>query len=433
MRPTNRKIIIAFLLICLLLAAISSTQIDYSKASDKINDYEYYYTDTENENGGSAVSDYSSAPDTNEVLELPAKTDTTPDSITVLVNKSYPLSKDYVPEDLTVPDIPFHEPEFDEKKQLRAVAADAIEKLFAAAEESGLSLYGVSGYRSYERQNEIYTNNLRTKGISHTQQYSAKPGYSEHQTGLAMDISTASIHYSLDDRFSDTPEGEWISKNAHLYGFIVRYPEDKSFITEYAYEPWHIRYVGVELATLLYKNNLTLDEYYGYTPDPEKNGDVPDTLDVDTDDVDTDSINTTSEDTNREDTDSKGNDKSDNSKTTGSDTPADASEASDSSSGKNNKKTDSSKKEDSKNKNSDKKNSNTTNKTDKNSPSVSKPSSGKEPEKNTEQKPDKNTGQTQETPSGQTPEGEPESGSNASEETTDTESPDTASSPAETN
>lgn len=287
MRPTNRRIIIALVLFCLLATTIYSVRINYSKASDKKHDYEYYYNDTEN--GGTAVSGNSTANDSaaSKKPVLPAKIDTNPESITVLVNKSYPLGEDYVPKDLTVPDIPFHEPGFEEKKQLRKVAADAIEDMFEAAGKEGLGLCGVSGYRSYDRQNEIYTNNLRTKGITYTEQYSAKPGYSEHQTGLAMDISTASIHYSLDERFFDTPEGEWVSKNAHLYGFIIRYPKDKSSITEYAYEPWHIRYVGVELATLLYENNLTLDEYYGYTPDPSKADETPNTLDVDSDDVDT--------------------------------------------------------------------------------------------------------------------------------------------------
>ncbi|MDD6208277.1 MAG: M15 family metallopeptidase [Clostridiales bacterium] len=286
MRPTNRRIIIALVLFFLLVTTIYSSHIDYSKASDKKHDYEYYYNDTEN--GGSAVSDYSTTDnsDTRKKPVLPAKIDTNPDSITVLVNKSYPLSQDYVPKDLTVPDIPFHEPGFEEKKQLRKAASDAIEELFDAAGKEGLSLCGVSGYRSYTRQNEIYTSNLRTKGSAYTEQYSAKPGYSEHQTGLAMDISTSSIHYSLDERFFDTPEGEWVSKNAHLYGFIIRYPKDKSSATEYAYEPWHIRYVGVELATLLYENNLTLDEYYGYTPDPSKTDESPNTLDVDSDDMD---------------------------------------------------------------------------------------------------------------------------------------------------
>lgn len=216
------------------------------------------------------------ASSTNKELVLPGRIDTDPDSATVLVNKAYPLDKEYVPDDLTVPDITFRTQGFQEKKQLRKVAADAIEDLFQAAEQNGLNLCGISGYRSYARQNVIYTNNLRKKGASYTEQYSAKAGYSEHQTGLAMDISAACVRYSLTEQFADTPEGVWLNENAHLYGFIIRYPKGKSSIVGYAYEPWHIRYVGTELAALLYENNLTLDEYYGYSP-ASSSLDTPDT------------------------------------------------------------------------------------------------------------------------------------------------------------
>lgn len=190
---------------------------------------------------------------------------TTPDSYTILVNKEYALPEDYIPDDLVVPDILFNINYYDSKKLMRQDAATALEKLFQAAENAGLSLYGISGYRSYQRQEEIYNNNVKTKGLEATNLVSAMPGHSEHQTGLAMDVSTSSINNQLEEVFAGTPEGKWLVDNAYLYGYILRYPKNKSSITEYAYEPWHIRYVGIPLATYLHDNDLTLEEYYHYT------------------------------------------------------------------------------------------------------------------------------------------------------------------------
>lgn len=192
--------------------------------------------------------------------------DTEPNSITVLVNKELSLPSDYIPDDLVVPNVEFSIDYYDEKKLMRKEAAEALEKLFAAAKEEGLSLTGVSAYRSYERQYEIFTNNIKVKGLEHTTKYSAVPGYSEHQTGLSIDVSTKSVAYRIDASFAKTKESTWLKENAHLYGFIIRYGEDKTAITGYAYEPWHIRYVGKSLATYLYENNLCLEEYYNYTP-----------------------------------------------------------------------------------------------------------------------------------------------------------------------
>ncbi len=200
--------------------------------------------------------------------------DTDPDSITVLVNKELSLPEDYIPDDLVVPDVLFSISYFDEKKQLRKSAANALEKLFEAAEKDSVILYGVSGYRSYQRQYDIFTSNILKKGIEHTSKYSAKPGYSEHQTGLAIDVSAKSVNNRLDGSFADTEEGKWLAENAHLYGFIIRYPESKSAITGYAYEPWHIRYVGKALAAYLYKNDMCLEEYYNFKPSIDYGDDI---------------------------------------------------------------------------------------------------------------------------------------------------------------
>ncbi len=189
--------------------------------------------------------------------------DTIPSSYTVIVNRNYPLPSGYAPTDLTEPAIPFSFAYRDDKRLLRKVAAESLEQMFRAARKKRVVLCGISGYRSYQRQKEIYTRNVAQRGQAATDTVSAMPGSSEHQTGLTMDISAASVGYRLDQSFGDTREGRWVAKNGHKYGYIVRYPYGKSEITGYHYEPWHIRYVGVDVATYLYKNDLTLEEYYG--------------------------------------------------------------------------------------------------------------------------------------------------------------------------
>ena len=184
------------------------------------------------------------------------------DTIDLLVNRTHPLDASYIPSDLIPVNVPFAFIGNDQRNLLRMPAATALETMFSDAENAGLSLIGVSGYRSYDRQKMIYEQNLAVKGEEETNLYSAKPGQSEHQTGLAMDISTPSIFSALTTDFETTPEGMWLKDNAYRYGFILRYPAGKEHITGYAYEPWHFRYVGVPLASYLKNNNLTLEEYY---------------------------------------------------------------------------------------------------------------------------------------------------------------------------
>lgn len=199
----------------------------------------------------------------------PAPMDLTPESITVLVNRDYKLTEEYIPDDLVVPDVRFTFSYYDDKKLMRKEAADALKKLFDAGDAEGVRLYGVSAYRSYTRQYTIYATNLITKGVNHTNRYSAAPGASEHQTGLVIDVSSDSAGQALEEVFGTTKEGIWLAANAYRFGFIIRYPKDLEDLTGYYYEPWHIRYVGTELASYLYDNNLTLDEYYGYEPSVE--------------------------------------------------------------------------------------------------------------------------------------------------------------------
>ena len=198
-------------------------------------------------------------------IKLPNAIDTNPLSLTVLVNKSYNVPSDYVPSDLVEATIPFSFSYKDPKKQLRQVAAQAIEEMFHAASLDGINLVGVSGYRSYNYQNILYQNQINQIGEQAASMISAAPGKSEHQTGLAMDISCAEVQYELSDTFAETPQGIWVAENCHRFGFIIRYPADKVYLTGYAYEPWHIRYVGTKLATYLKENNMCLEEYYGST------------------------------------------------------------------------------------------------------------------------------------------------------------------------
>lgn len=181
---------------------------------------------------------------------------TNPTDLLVLVNKTTSLDENYQPSDLVWVDLPGVR-----ETQLRKEAATALEDLFAAAELKNLSLYCCSGYRSYQTQEELYAENVKSYGQKEADLVSAKPGQSEHQTGLAMDVTAESVNFDLLESFGQTTEGEFIKNNAHLYGFIIRYPEDKTAITGYAYEPWHLRYVGKDVAAEIDKNNLTFEEY----------------------------------------------------------------------------------------------------------------------------------------------------------------------------
>ena len=138
--------------------------------------------------------------------------------------------------------------------------AEALENMFKVCEKEGLDLTAVSGYRSYKRQKSLHDTYVRRQGKAEANSVSAIPGTSEHQTGLAMDISSKSAKFQLEPIFGETAEGKWVAEHAHEFGFVIRYLEDKTDTTEYAYEPWHLRYVGNPYATYLYKHHLTLEE-----------------------------------------------------------------------------------------------------------------------------------------------------------------------------
>lgn len=181
----------------------------------------------------------------------------------VLVNKKRNLPYNYKPMDLVIPKVNFSFGGKHDKKHLRKEAASALEELFFAAQEENIMLYAVSGYRSYSTQKALFDNKSRSVGVEKANLLVAKPGQSEHQTGLAMDVSVKSIGFVLEEYFQNTAEAEWLKVNAHKYGFIIRYEEDTTEITGYSFEPWHIRYVGKEFSQQIYETNITLEEFLG--------------------------------------------------------------------------------------------------------------------------------------------------------------------------
>lgn len=158
----------------------------------------------------------------------------------MIANKSYPLPADYNP-------------------GVDSTAYSALEEMIQAAQDDGIELFVISGFRSFERQQTLYSNYLLREGRDAADRYSARPGYSEHQTGLAFDLN------SLEFSFGETAEGKWLSEHCAEYGFIIRYPADKEEETGYMYEPWHVRYLGVETASDVASSGLCLEEYLGIT------------------------------------------------------------------------------------------------------------------------------------------------------------------------
>ncbi|MGI6685283.1 MAG: M15 family metallopeptidase [Bacillota bacterium] len=184
------------------------------------------------------------------------------DSLLVLVNKKRSIPADYKPKNMVIPDVKFSFEGNSPKKYLREDAARALEELFQDAQKEELVLLATSGYRSYETQKRIFENKAKAIGEKAANMVSAYPGQSEHQTGLAMDLTCPEASFRLVESFGETKEGIWVNENAHKYGFIVRYQKGKEEITGYSYEPWHIRYVGKEVAKYVFENNITLEEYF---------------------------------------------------------------------------------------------------------------------------------------------------------------------------
>ncbi len=170
--------------------------------------------------------------------------------LTILVNKYHKLPDNYEPDDLV-------SLSYNPIYKLRIDAAEAFEKLTSAALIDNVIFYPFSAYRSFETQNVLYNRYKARDGEKEADTYSARPGFSEHQLGLAVDVRSNTLTSNL-----TTNDYNWMLNNSYKYGFIVRYPKGKQFITQFIEEPWHIRYLGIELATKVHDSNLTYDEYY---------------------------------------------------------------------------------------------------------------------------------------------------------------------------
>lgn len=184
-----------------------------------------------------------------------------PESIPVLVNKQNKLPDSYNPKDLTYTQIPFTFTEMTEKRKMRREAAYAIEQLFQDAVEQGIHLLGVSAYRSHSAQVALFHYYVNRDGYQEARTYSALPGTSEHETGLAIDVTGENGKCAAQDCFGQTKEAAWVQEHAFEYGFIIRYPKGKETITGYKYEPWHLRYVGKSIAKEIMTKGITLEEY----------------------------------------------------------------------------------------------------------------------------------------------------------------------------
>jgi len=187
-----------------------------------------------------------------------------PDSIWIVVNKRRPLNpKTYAPK-LVQPNLQLRSNITTVERQVQPVTATALDKLSAAAKTDGITLTLESGYRSYDFQVNLYNHYVSVQGQAVADSQSARPGYSEHQTGLAADLGgITKPACNVEDCFKDTPEGQWIAANAYKFGFVIRYPEGKQDVTGYIYEPWHLRYVGVDLSEEMHRvSAATMEEFF---------------------------------------------------------------------------------------------------------------------------------------------------------------------------
>lgn len=190
-----------------------------------------------------------------------------PASLWVVVNKQRSLPSGYIPANLRQPNIAVRSSGSSEML-VRDDAASALESLVATAKQDGISLMLVSGYRSYGLQEQVYGGNVSREGQASADKTSARPGHSEHQTGIAMDLGDPNGVCQLETCFGETAAGKWLAAHAHEYGFIIRYQNGKEGIVGYTYEPWHLRYVGPALATELYKSGQTMEEFFGLPAAP---------------------------------------------------------------------------------------------------------------------------------------------------------------------
>ena len=222
---------------------------------DNLERYVNYYSKSNNLTSKEIVTNVNSNLDT-PFYENYESTDTSKDTL-MIVNKHYKIENNYKPGNLVTVLSEHGYP-----NKIRADVYEEFKKMYNAAKNDNVSIFIASPYRSYSDQNALYTYYVNTDGKQNADTYSARPGFSEHHTGLAMDLIP---EYGLDlDTFENSDGFKWMQENAYKYGFILRYPKDKEYITGYIYEPWHYRYVGISAATTIKNEGLTFEEYYEY-------------------------------------------------------------------------------------------------------------------------------------------------------------------------
>ncbi len=228
------------------------------------------YSDSQDKEADNSTTQNNNAPTTTNENGQPKYSLSKASSPWVIVNKKRPLPQNYVPE-LVNPNVPRTGSPTSENMMLSPVASSKLEELFKQASKDGINIRFASGYRSASTQAGLYNSYVTNNGQTNADKFSARPGHSEHQTGLAADIVSQTNYCYLEQCWAETKESQWLADNAHKFGFAVRYLQDKQNITGYDYEPWHLRYFGVQLATELYKSKLTAEEYFNLPPAPNYN------------------------------------------------------------------------------------------------------------------------------------------------------------------
>lgn len=237
-----------------------NANIPYSDIIPKLQKEKYYkedhlvryinYYNKKNKNTSDIIKEVNSNLDYEFYTNI-QKTDMSKENL-IIANKYYQLDKNYVPEDLVT---------IEGNEQAKKEVADAYNQMKEDAAKMGLELSITSGYRSYETQSILYNRYKNENGLEWADSYSARPGHSEHQTGLALDITSNRSNF---DTFENTKEYTWLIENAYKYGFFLRYPESEEYVTGYHYESWHYRYVGKEIAKQIHDLGITYEEYYEY-------------------------------------------------------------------------------------------------------------------------------------------------------------------------
>lgn len=263
------SILICFLIIILIIVILPNKKVEKKeltpeqKQVNKLKKVPYYkkeyknrYLSYQKENKDLSIENI--VTHVNIGLDNPYYTNTKPstnlNTELILVNKYNYVTENYVPENLQ----PLNTSYARSGMQLVDIAKEAFESMSDDAKKEGMNIIAMSSYRSYDYQVNLYNNYVKTDGKEAADTYSARPGYSEHQTGLAVDVYNLELPYTS---FEKTEEFNWMQENAYKYGFILRFPKDKVDITGYQYEAWHYRYVGKEVAKYIHNHNMTLEEY----------------------------------------------------------------------------------------------------------------------------------------------------------------------------